>query len=286
MRLVFGLLVLWAKLCLAGGFASELDIQYGSLSAQKLDIFQPDRPSEGVRPAVIFIHGGGWSSGDKTALRSLAQGVTKYGYVGIPVNYRLVVNERNRWPTQLDDVQRVVRWLRQNASKYGIDEKRIGAFGTSAGAHLAACLGTMETRDNSDPELAGHSSRVACVVDLFGPTDLTDIQAAKGRTAESALVVIRQLLGGNPSELADAARSASPLLSVDAQSSPFLIFHGGVDDVVPISQSARLNAALQKAGVESNLIIFPEEGHGFSNPENNDRYIRKTLLFLRRHLPL
>jgi dienelactone hydrolase len=84
------------------------------------------------------------------------------------INYRLAFGRENTWPAQLDDVQRAVRWVRKNAVQYGVDPARIGAMGASAGGHLVCMLGLVETRDNSDPALAGFSSRVKCVVDIFG----------------------------------------------------------------------------------------------------------------------
>ena len=95
--------------------------------------------------------------------------LARSGFVAFSVDYRLFNGTVNLWPAQLDDVQRAVRWIRANAAKYRVDPNRIGAFGHSAGAQLAALLGMEDTRDNSDPSLAKYSSKVQAVVDVSGP---------------------------------------------------------------------------------------------------------------------
>src|SRR4051812_33709683 len=131
-------------------------------------------PHEGLAPAVILIHGGAMAFGKRFDLDKLARSVAEAGYVAFNIDYRLLSYDgMNQWPTQLDDVQLLVRWIRANAATYGVDAERIGALGHSAGGLLAAFLGTRETRDNSESTLAAYSSRVSCVVDLAGDVDLT-----------------------------------------------------------------------------------------------------------------
>ncbi|MCA1596841.1 MAG: alpha/beta hydrolase, partial [Chloroflexi bacterium] len=148
------------------------DVQYGEAGGQKLllDVYVPWGPSMD-RPAILFIHGGSWMGGDKGDYHSFALKMASRGYVGFAVNYRLANKWGNKWPAQIDDVQRAVRWVRAHARQYGVDPDRVGAIGESAGGHLVAMLGVTDTWNNSDPALAGYSSRVNCVVDLFGPTD-------------------------------------------------------------------------------------------------------------------
>jgi acetyl esterase/lipase len=132
------------------------------------------------------------------------------GYVTFSADYHLFneINGANPWPAQLDDAQRAVRWVRANAATYGVDPERVATYGHSSGGTLAAALGMRETRDDSDPALAGISSRVDCVVDLSGDTDLTipypdpmwdEINAA--------------MLGGTPQEVPEAYRDAARSIS-------------------------------------------------------------------------
>jgi len=156
----------------------DADVQYAP--NLKLDIYHPPNQGASSRPAVILIHGGGWTSFDKSTMRGMGEFLARAGYVAFAVDYRLFHGSNNRWPAQLDDVQRAVRWVRANAAKYGVDPDHIGAFGHSAGAQLACLLGMENTRDNSDSSLAKYSSRVQAVVDTSGPVDFTRDQAADG----------------------------------------------------------------------------------------------------------
>lgn len=266
---------------------TDTDIEYGRINNKPLllDVTKPADKAEQLRPALIMVHGGGWVGGDKRDMRGVAEQVSRMGLVCFNINYRLTYGEENQWPAALDDTQRAIRWVRANAAKYGIDPERIGALGASAGGHLVALLGTIDTHDNSDIELAKFSSRVKCVVDLFGPTNLGEDFSTQERLGLTANELVKKFLGGvGYQEKLETAHEASPLLKVDAKSAPFLIFHGAADDLVPPAQSEKMDAALKKAGIESKLIVFPGEGHGFKKKENQERLARETAEFLRRHL--
>ena len=162
----------------------QQDVEYGKPGGESLllDIYQPPEKPTHPRPAVVLIHGGGWTNFDKSTMRGMANFLAHSGFVAVSINYRLLTANGNRWPAQLDDAQRAVRWLRANASKYNIDAAHIGAFGHSAGAQLAALLGLVDTRENetrgndrrsndtsdsTDPALAKFSSKVQAVVDVM-----------------------------------------------------------------------------------------------------------------------
>jgi acetyl esterase/lipase len=266
--------------CRPPAVISEYDIVYGIADEQPLllDLYRPAAPAATPRPAVVFVHGGGWAAGDKRDFGVGAQALARQGYVALSVNYRLASRGRNPWPAQLDDVQRAVRWLRANAQTYNIAPRRIGAVGHSAGGHLVACLATRETRDNADPALAVCSSRVTCAIDLSGPVDLvtSDNPQADG--------IIANLLGATNHARPDLARDASPILFVDAKTAPVFIVHGRRDDLVDVRHAEQFAAALRKAGVETRILLFDEEGHGLSKPANADRMIRESLAFLKAHL--
>ena len=154
----------------------------------------------------MLIHGGGWDSLDKSTMRGMGNFLARSGFVAVSVNYRLLHGSENRWPAQLDDVQRAVRWLRANSPKYNVDPEHIGAFGHSAGAQLASLLGMVDTRDNSDPALAKYSSRVQAVVDVSGPTDFLANKDTDGAAFLAAL------FGGTYAKIPEVWRSASPVL--------------------------------------------------------------------------
>jgi acetyl esterase/lipase len=248
-----------------------------------LDTYRPD--NDRVLPGIVWVHGGGWSAGDKSESAEGAIGYARQGYVCFSVNYRLAKSPANPWPAQLDDVQRAVRWIRAHADQYHLDAAHLGAIGGSAGGHLVACLGTMDTRDNSDPELAKYSSRVTCVVDMSGPSDLTADFASLGAQGAQAIAIMTNFFGGKTRDQApDLYRDASPVFHIDDKTVPFLIFHGEADELVPVDQARRLDAALRKAGRESKLMTFPGVGHGVAGPEVGSTVAREALSFLQRHL--
>lgn len=230
----------------------ERAVVYGKVAGQPLllDLARP-AVQKAPLPAVILIHGGALMFGGRADLDSFAQNLADAGYVAASIDYRLFdpAKESNPWPDQLDDVQRAVRWLRANASAYGIDPARVGVLGHSSGAQLAAFLGTRDTRDNGDAALAGFSSRVDCVVDIAGTMDL--------RTPYPGMPT--DALGASPSQAALA--DFSPISFVDATTAPFLIVHGGSDPLCPIDQSRRMTAKLRDAKVEVIAGEFPGYDH-------------------------
>lgn len=264
------------------------DVVYGEAGGQKLllDVYGANPAFK--RPAVIFVHGGAWRSGSKNDFGFAARALARQGYVGFSVDYRLLHDGQNRFPAQIDDVQRAVRWVRAHAGDYGVDPARIGALGASAGGHLVALLGTTDTRDNSDAALSPYSSRVQCVVDLYGPSDFTSALklSEQERTASQASPggqMVQEFLGPLP-ENADNYRAASPLQHIDQKTVPFLLFHGGKDALVPLGQSQRLDAALRAKGIESKLVVFPEAGHGYQQPALLAQTFAGALEFFNRHL--
>src|SRR5579875_1001408 len=159
----------------------EQNVQYGAPDHTELvlNVYEPSDTSS-PHPAVILIHGGSWTSGDKSSMAGMAGFLAREGFVAFAVDYRLFDGKHNAWPVQLDDVQRAVRWIRANAAKYNVQPDHVGAFGHSAGAQLAALLGMEETHDNSDRALAGFSSKVQAVVDVSGPSDFNRDHDADG----------------------------------------------------------------------------------------------------------
>lgn len=289
-RFLFGALAIFA----IGGMAvlsqeasldEKLNVEYGTAAGQKLqlDIFRP-KGIKAPRPMVICVHGGGWTSGNRKDFHLLARALAHAGYVAVCPSYRLVKNGTNNHPAQIDDVQRAVRWMRAHAQELQGDPNRVGAIGASAGGHLVSLLGTTDTRANSDKALAGHSSRVNCVVDVCGPSDLTKDFSSMKFGEITIQSIVDGLIGKRQTEDPKPFREASPIFHIDAKTAPFLIFHGTVDNIVPLEQSQILHAALQKAGVESKLITFDGEGHAFTKKENIETMLKEAVAFFKHHL--
>jgi len=260
-------------------------LTYGPNERNDLDLFLPKDDGKSLRPAVIVIHGGAWRGGDKKDMRILAEPLAQRGYVVAAINYRLA--PKWSYPAQLDDCQRAVRWLRKNAKEFRVDPKRFGAAGASAGGHLALLLGTREVRDDSDPDLKGISSKVQCVLSIFGPTDFTDersIQASRNPVAGRALV---DFLGKPYNEAPEVWKEASPIHHVSPDDAPTFIIHGDQDLLVPLDQSVKFAEALKKVGIEVQLVVIKGMGHGPTTPEQREEFMKavgQALEFFDRHL--
>src|ERR1700684_2327321 len=230
----------------------QQDVPSGTIGGHTLllDVYQPGESASGLRSAVILIHGGGWTNFDKGNMRSMGMFLARCDFVAFSVDYRLFHGTENRWPAQLDDVQRAVRWIRANAAKYRVDPDHIGAFGHSAGAQLAALLGLEDTRDNSDPALAKYSSRVQAVVDVSGPSDFTTNHVPEGDAFLTAF------LGGDYAHHANLWQDASPVFHVSKNVAPVLILNGTQDQSVPIAQAQELADKLKAAGAAVEFIKF------------------------------
>lgn len=263
----------------AANASAQNDVVYAHVNGTelRLDVYEPAEASAKPRPAVVLIHGGGWSAFDKNTMRGMGGFLSRSGFVAFSVDYRLFKGGENRWPAQLDDVQRAVRWIRANASKYGVDPDHIGAFGHSAGAQLAALLGMEDTRDNSDLALAKFSSRVQAVVDVSGPSDFTTNHDPDGDQ------FLTNFLGASFSQNPQAWRDASPVFHVSKDDAPFLIFHGTKDENVPIAQAQELNDKLKSAGVPVTLIKV-DDVHTFRNPDVRMQLALETREFFSRYL--
>jgi dipeptidyl aminopeptidase/acylaminoacyl peptidase len=170
-----------------------------------------------------------------------------------------------------------VRWIRASASKYGVDPDRVGAFGHSAGAQLAALIGMEDTRDNSDPALAKYSSRVQAVVDVSGPSDFTTNHDADGDQ------FLANFLGASFTQNPEAWREASPVFHVSKKDAPFLIFHGTKDEDVPIAQAQELYDKLKSAGVPVSFTKV-DDVHTFRTPEARMQLAIETREFYGRYL--
>ena len=267
------------------------DVEYKKVAGHKLllDLYLPassnvdDRETveSGVGvPCVVFIHGGGWKGGDKKSAKQNAAWLVDHGFAVASINYRLT--DTAQWPAQIDDCYEAVRWVRRNAKSYGIDSDRIGAFGTSAGGHLAALMGT-----RAFPGKESVSSRVQAVCDWFGPADLMTMppnNIGNGRTAEDVAVSNgAKLLGATVREVPDLAADASAMAHVSGDAAAFLIMHGDQDTGVPVSQSTDLHKNLVASGALSELHVVEGGKHGGDLFRTND-VRRRVLHFFQRSL--
>lgn len=221
---------------------------------------------DGPFPVVLWLHGGGWFTGDRALAPDLATHFAARGFAMASADYRL--SGQALFPAQLFDVRSAVRFLRREAGRYGLDPEAIGLWGGSAGGHLAALAGLTGDHAELDGEPESGDARVRAVSDGYGPVDLVDVVASappdSPLTGENAPEA--RLLGGAPAQRPELARRASPLSHVSGSAPPFQILHGTADALIPPEQSERLHAALLQAGADSALHLIDGFGHGFLNP--------------------
>lgn len=218
----------------------------------------------GPFPAVIFIHGGGWSSGDRTQLRVPAAYLAERGIAAVAISYRL--SGQATYPAAIEDVKEAVRWVRANAQRYRIHPDRLGAAGSSAGGHLAALLALA----------AGEAERIKAVVPLNPVLDLTALEGSQ---------MVAKFLGAPCPERIELCRDASPVFRVHPGAPPFYIMHGTDDKTVPYSQATAMIAALKKAGVPARLFTGEDAPHTFwNNPRWQPAVLLEMEAFFREHL--
>jgi acetyl esterase/lipase len=241
------------------------DVQFGmgGERALKLDILRPKTQPAKPMPVIVFAHGGGWQAGDRRTGVPLLAPFAARGYFCATIDYRL--SGEAIFPAQIEDCKCAIRFLRAKAKEYNLDPKRIGVWGSSAGGHLVALLGTsggeksLEGKGGYEKE----SSRVQAVCDWFGPADFN----VSANANWDAPTPVSKLLGGSMSEKKDLAAKASPVTYASKDDPPFLIMHGDGDRVVPLKQSELMHAALKKVGVESTFHVVKGKGHGFRGPD-------------------
>jgi acetyl esterase/lipase len=220
----------------------------------KLDAYYP-ASANGRWPALVYIHGGSWTGGDKRSPATQGDRVAlvEAGFLVVSINYRLA--PEYRFPAMIEDAKCAVRYLRAHADEYNLDPERMGAFGNSAGGHIAALLGLANQSAGWDVgPYREYPSAVGAVVDLFGPADLTVLLENNSER------VFRN----------EDLAVASPVNHVTEHAPPFLILHGDNDSLVPLEQSQALYERLTEHGIRAELVIVRGGGHGFTPADSPD----------------
>lgn len=266
------------------------DIVYATIGDRqlRLDLYLPADRTSPV-PVVMWIHGGGWRGGQKGSAGP-ARPLVSRGYAVADVEYRL--SGEAIFPAQVEDCKAAVRWLRANAESLGLAADRIGVWGSSAGGHLAAFLGTScDVKEFDTESNRQYSSRVQAVCDWFGPTDLLkmDAQAIQGSTlVHNGPNSPESLLVGGPIQkepFRSLAIKANPITYINKKAPPFLIVHGNADLLVSFRQSEQLHAALAKVGANTTLQIVEGAGHGLRNGETpHEQLVSQAGEFFDEHL--
>jgi acetyl esterase/lipase len=226
------------------------DVSYGSDPSQKMDIYLPAGRSADTTKIIILVHGGAWSTGDKTDFNQFVPDLQQRlkGYAIANINYRLATTVANHFPVQEQDMKAAVDFLMQKRSAYLFSDKLV-LLGASSGGHQV----TLQAYKYAQPS-------IRAVVDFFAPVDMTAMynDAAPGSPNRLAIQV---LVGGTPASSPTLYQQSSPIQFVSATSPPTIILHGSSDAIVNPAQSVALKARLDSAGVPNQLVIYPNQGH-------------------------
>jgi acetyl esterase/lipase len=243
----------------------------------RLDLYKPKKASSASssHPLVIYVHGGGWSSGHTRHSGAFANwpGVlatlASKGYVVASIEYRL--SSEARFPAAIHDVKTSIRWLRSKARDFGIDGSRVVVWGGSAGGQLAALAATTCDVEALAPvyaapaagQPAASEALVAvsdCVQGVVAWYGIFDLMRLPQLSADSP---VAKYLGCIPAQCAESVALASPITHLDSRDPPALLIHGNVDKVVPVDQSRAFHDALRAQNVSSKLIVIPDVDHSF-----------------------
>jgi alpha-L-fucosidase 2 len=255
-----------AAIC--AGAESHHDLVYYARGVEplKLDMVIPE--GEGPFPAVVIVHGGGWTRGDKQSfVTPVFQPLTDAGYAWFSVDYRLAPD--SKFPDAANDIQVALRWVYGHAVPYHIDPKKIVLLGESAGGQLVGYVGARYGRELG----------LAAVVDFYGPNDM--VKQSEGKTPNLPIPdeIVKYLGFKEWSEAARAKmREASPITYVSGGMAPFLFVHGTADERVAYEQSPLMCDAMKKAGAKCDIITVEGGAHGMGSWKAENQLVWKKQL--------
>jgi acetyl esterase len=227
-----------------------------------LYIFTPkDHSSSDQRAAVVFFFGGGWRSGSPGQFHEHCKYLASRGMVAVTADYRVSSRHGTKARECVADAKSAVRWIRANATRLGIDAKRVAAGGGSAGGHIAACTGVISDFDASKEDASVSSVPNAMV--LFNPALVLAPVADELPFPEDRLKDLQERMGAEPARL-------SPYHHVKSGAPATIIFHGKADTTVPYRTAELFDIAMNKAGNRCQLIGFEGQPHGFFNHGRSD----------------
>lgn len=254
----------------------EKDVPYlGGDRQEKMDLYLPGSSGKETFPAILVIHGGGWTGGSRAANREQQMGevFAKAGFVAASIDYQLATTTKPSWPQCLYDCKTAVRFLKKNAARYRINPERIGVIGGSAGGHLALMVAYTGGNPKLDPPGPDGdvSTRVQAVVDLYGIPDVARFSGS------------RSFIGDRETRAAEY-RAASPVTYATKDSVPLLMMHGTADKTVPVEFSDEFEKILKERGANYRYLRVEGAPHTFLiNSKYGD--FRPTIVgFFREHL--
>lgn len=224
----------------------------------KLHVYIPEghRTSD-KRPAVIFFFGGGWNNGSPGQHYSQCAHLASRGMVAMSAEYRVKSRNQTTPKECVEDGKSAIRWVRAHAAELGIDPTRIAAGGASAGGHVAAAAGTVNSFDATSEDLSVSSRPDALV--LFNPV----FDNGPGGFGHSRVKAYWQ--------------DISPIHNISESAPPTIVFLGTKDEYIGAEVAVRYKELMDQSGVRCDLHLYPGQAHGFFNPDRKNGYFEKTL---------
>lgn len=251
-------------------YAKEPKLQIQTItytSDLQADLFS--KVSKKQVPAVILIHGGYWSRGNRKELSDFATKLANNGYFAMTIDYHLL--PKYKQVTQVEDVTKAIWWLRENSKRLGVDSSKIGVVGISSGGYLVAWAATHDKID-----INGTHSRPNAVVSLCGPWDLSPI--AEKEISPNSIKLIELFCDEEDRKL------ASPQYVISSSVPPILLIHGSEDKIVPVSQSINAYKQLKSEHCNCKLVIVDKDDHIFPNTPSYFNAMNKSIKFLNKVL--
>ncbi|WP_417747452.1 alpha/beta hydrolase [Rosistilla oblonga] len=242
---------------------------YKTVDGRKLKLYvtEPTGDSAGqLRPAIVFFHGGGWVGGAPGQFTSHSQYFASRGVVCFQVQYRLLYRKSKTPPIVcIEDAKSAMRWIRARSKQFGIDPNRIASAGGSAGGHLAAFVGCVDSGDATSDDLSVSAKSQAML--LFNPV----YDNGPG--------------GWGTARVRDRYKHFSPAHNLSKDDPPSIVFLGSNDRLIPVATAEKFRDASEAVGVDSELHVYADQGHGFFNVGNDDgRWYRLTVIAADRFL--
>lgn len=223
---------------------------------RQMDVFLPTDNAKGI--GLLFIHGGGWQGGARTAWHPVAQYFCEQGYACASTSYRLAPDWT--YPAPVEDVRLAMSFFLENAERFRFDASKTAALGSSAGGHLTAMLSTISAQDElgATPEARIRDTKPKAAILYCAATNLHP-----GQNFERLNPSIGKLMGRSEAEAPALYTEASPIDRINGSEPATLLIHGDADEVIPVEHSVQYHEKLTQHGVTSELVVLPGVPHGF-----------------------
>ena len=253
--------------------STQQNIAYGTDPLQKIDVYLPGGRSAATK-VLIMIHGGGWSTGDKSELTVYVDTMKKRlpDYAIININYRLAVNTSTTFPTQENDVKAAIDYIYSKRNEFQISDKYV-LLGVSAGSHLAL----LQAYKYANPV------KIKAVVDFFGPTDMAAMYNDPASAFAPPSSIAQLFNGATPTSNPMIYSQSSPITFASAQAVPTIILHGGADPLVKVSQATTLRDKLISFNIAQQYVFYATQGHGWAGATLTDSF-DKIQVFLTQYV--